>query len=304
MAERLEPADPAGCLVTGGSPGKAGVQITVRCGAGATEAPAPARRLTLTPAEWAVLAEGRLTDPPPGFAAPEVSSSERDDAVASLVRRAVLLPAEEAGPARPVPAVAGNLEVLRRPVLGVRLDVAGRVGARSAWFAVGTGFVAGVLALPGGGVELSLAPDVRLGAELARAVPDAAAVTGFREEPAGPEGVASGRLPLGLLDDGATPPDGSPTAAEAALAERLRRRTAGSLSCLVLGRAGGSLAAGQVSWLATDAGWVGLRPLSDGSPRRLVDVVPVQPADLGTWVAPAVAALLEASLLEASDEQP
>jgi hypothetical protein len=50
-----------------------------------------------------------------------------------------------------------------------------------------------------------------------------------------------------------------------------------------------------VSWLATDGGWVGLRPLPDGSPRRLVDVVPVQPTDLGTWVAPAVAALLEAS---------
>jgi hypothetical protein len=184
-------------------------------------------------------------------------------------------------------------------VLSVRLDVTGRAGARSAWFAVGTGFVAGVLTLPGGGVELSLAPAARLGAELARAVPDAVAVTGSSEEPAGPEAVPCGRLPLGLLDDRATPPDGSPTADEAGLAEELRRRAAGSLSCLVLGRAGRSLAAGQVSWLATDGGWVGLRPLPDGSPRRLVDVVPVQPDDLGTWVAPAVAALLEAS-----DEQP
>ena len=86
----------------------------------------------------------------------------------------------------------------------------------------------------------------------------------------------------------------APSPDEAALAEELLRRTAGSLSCLVLGRAGSAVGAGQVSWLATDGGWVGLRPVLDGSPRRLVDVVPVQPADLGTWVAPAVAALLEA----------
>jgi hypothetical protein len=51
---------------------------------------------------------------------------------------------------------------------------------------------------------------------------------------------------------------------------------------------------GQVAWLATDAGWVGLRPRLDGAPRRMVDLVPVEPADLGTWVAPPVAALLEA----------
>jgi hypothetical protein len=33
----------------------------------------------------------------------------------------------------------------------------------------------------------------------------------------------------------------------------------------------------------------------DVSRRRLVDVVPVEPTDLGTWVAPTVAALLEGS---------
>jgi hypothetical protein len=239
---------------------------------------------------------GRLTDLPPGFAAPDVPAAQRDDAVASLIRREVLLPADRAGPARPAPAVAGNLEVLRRPVLSVRLDVTGRAGARSAWFAVATRYVAGVLTLPGGGFELSLAPDVRLGDELARAVPDAVVVTGpgRTEDAAGTDTAPSGRLPLGLLDDVA-PSDGSATPDEAALGQELQRRTAGSLSCLVLGRAGTFLAAGQVSWLATDSGWVGLRPLTDGSPRRLVDVVPVQPTDLGTWVAPAVAAFLEAS---------
>lgn len=279
--------------MTGGSPGKAGLHVTVRRGAGTPEAAAPARRLILTQAEWAVLVDGRLTDPPPGLAVP--GDADRDDAVASLLRREVLLPAAAAVPAEPVPAVAGTLEVLRRPAFSVRLDVTGRAGTRQGWFAVGSGVVAGVLTLPGGGGELSLAPNVRLGAELARAVPDAAAVAGpdNPEEAARPGAALSGRLPLGLLD-GASPPAGS-TPDEAALAEELLRRTAGSLSCLVLGWAGGSVGTGQVSWLAMDGGWVGLRPLPDGSPRRLVDVVPVQPADLGTWVAPAVAALLEAS---------
>ena len=40
---------------------------------------------------------------------------------------------------------------------------------------------------------------------------------------------------------------------------------------------------------------MGLRPRLDGSPRQMVDLVPVQPADLGTWLAPTVAALLEGS---------
>jgi hypothetical protein len=246
-----------------------------------------------------VLVEGRLTDLPPGFAAAPAAVGARDDAVASLIRRQVLRPTDGASAAEPVPAVAGNLHVLRRPVLSVRLDITGRAGARRGWFAVGSGFVASVLTLPGGGLELSLAPGARLGAELARAVPDATAVTGpgFPEGATGREPVRSGRLPLGLLDDVAAPRDGGsqPSPDESALAEELLRRTAGSLTCLVLGRAGSTIGAGQVAWLATDGGWSGLRPVVDGSPRRPVDVLPVQPADLGTWVAPVVAALLEAS---------
>jgi hypothetical protein len=255
-----------------------------------------------------VLVEGRLTDLPAGFVAAPAAVGARDGAVASLIRRKVMRPTEgadpaepvpaEPGPAEPVPAVAGNLYLLRRAALSVRLDITGRAGARRGWFAVGSGFVAGVLTLPGGGLELSLAPDARLGIELARAVPDASAVTGpgFSEGASGEGPVRCRRLPLGLLDDVAAPKEGGsqPSPDQSALAEELRRRTAGSLSCLVLGRAGSTVGAGQVAWLATDGGWCGLRPVVDGSPRRLVDVLPVQPADLGTWVAPAVAALLEA----------
>ena len=142
--------------------------------------------------------------------------------------------------------------------------------------------MAGVVTLAGGRFELSMAPDVRLGTELARAVPAAA----------GTAVPLVGALPLALLQDAPTE-DADP--ADVQLTAELERRTRGSLSCLVLGRVEDGLGAGQVSWLATDAGWLGLRPRPDGSPERVVDLVPVEPADLGTWVAPTVAALLEAA---------
>ena len=248
------------------------------------------RRLALTAGEWAVLTGSRLETAPGAFAPGTITPEERDGAVASLTRVQVV-----AADGEPVPAVAAQLEVLRRPLLTLRLDVSGRAGDRQGWFAVGSGMVAGVLTLPGSRFELSLAPEVRLGTELARAVPGAAEVTG--PWPAGHErgdgAPLTGQLPLALLEDA---PTSGTSPEELALAQELDRRTAGSLSCLVIGRTGSGLGAGQVSWLATDAGWIGLRPRSDGSARRPVDLVPVEPADLGTWVAPTVAALLEASV--------
>lgn len=249
-----------------------------------------ARRLTLGPAEWAVLAAGALPDAPPGFAPASPEPAQRAAAVSALAGRGVLA----AGGAGPVPAVEAQLEVLRRPAVTLRLDVEGPGGARRAWFAVGAGVVVGVLAVAGGGVELSLAPAVRLGEELARAVPDAVTVTGRAPGPDLPP--LDGRVPLALL---AGEPDAETGADDLALVQSLEQRTAGSLACLVLGRSGGELAAGQVSWLATDTGWLGLRPHLEGSPRLLVDLVPVRPVDLGTWLAPTLA-----PLLEGSDEQP
>ncbi|TYP88550.1 ESX secretion-associated protein EspG [Blastococcus xanthinilyticus] len=248
----------------------------------------PSRRLVLGPAEWSVLTGDRLPAAPPAFRAGPVDGRAWDAAAATLARRGVLT----ADGAHPVPAVSADLALLRDPLLTVRLTVAGPGGERSGWFALGRGMVVVLLTLPGGSVELSVAPAVRLGAELARAVPAAAAVTGA---PSGaePERPPSGRLPLALLEEPSAEASDGPD--ETALAGELLRRAAGSLSALVLGRTGGAVAAGQVSWLATDGGWVGLRPLADGSARRLVDVVPVRPEELGAWVAPAVGALLEAS---------
>ncbi|MGY2065813.1 hypothetical protein [Blastococcus sp. SYSU DS0619] len=251
---------------------------------------APARRLALAAAEWAVLVDGRLDALPPAFRPRPAGPAERDRAAAALTDRGVLR-SPAGGAAEPVPAVAADLAVLRHPLLTVRLEVDGRGGARRGWFALGAGGVVVVLTLPGGGVELSLAPAAGLGAELSRAAPEAAVVTGSAAGGAAPP---AGVLPLDLLD--AVPPAEparSPTAAEAALADELLRRTSGSLRCLVLGRAGGALGAGQVSWLATDGGWVALRPRPGGAP-QMVAVAPVRPADLGVEIAPTVAALLGA----------
>ncbi|WP_104522994.1 hypothetical protein [Blastococcus atacamensis] len=245
------------------------------------------RRLTLTASEWAVLVTDRLADPPPAFAPVPLTATDRDAAVTSLVAARVVV-APDGGSAERVPPVAADLAVLSRPLLTVRLDVRGRAGERQGWFALGSGVVVGVLTLPGGGVELSLAPAVRLGDELARAVPGAVEVAGLEPRDGAP---ITGRVPLALLEDRPSPGSSED---DVALVGELERRTSGSLSCLVLGQVGSAVGAGQVSWLATDAGWVGLRPLLDGSPVRRVDLVPVEPADLGTWVAPTVAALLEA----------
>ena len=255
------------------------------------------RRLSLTAAEWSVVAADRLTDPPPEFAPAGLGPADRAGATASLVAAGVMV-ADDGGAAEPVPPVAADLATLARPLLTIRLEVAGRAGDRHGWFAVGPGVVVGVQTLADGGVELSLAPAVRLGTELTRAVPDAAAVTG--PWPAGEapgEGVPIPEsLPLALLEEAPSP---GAAAEERALAHELERRTTGSLSCLVAGWAGPAVGVGQVSWLATDAGWVGLRPRLDGARRRMVDLVPVAPCDIGRWVAPTVGALLGNT-----DEQP
>ncbi|MGY1827735.1 MULTISPECIES: hypothetical protein [unclassified Blastococcus] len=232
-----------------------------------------ARRLAIPAAGWAVLAAGRLPGAPRALAPAALGAAEREAATTALLADGVLA-APGDGPVRPVPAVAADLAVLARPLLTVRLEVAGPVGERAGWFALGAGVVVGVLSLPGGGVELSVAPAARLGAELARAVPEVGAVSGAPA--AGGVAAPSGRLAVTELD------------------RELGRRTGGALDCLVLGRVGSGAGAGQVSWLATDAGWVGLRPCLGEGPARLVDLVPVQPADLGSWIAPTVAALLEA----------
>jgi hypothetical protein len=90
------------------------------------------------------------------------------------------------------------------------------------------------------------------------------------------------------------------------LAADVTARTIGLLRCLVVGPDNHaadhdteSLLIGQVVWLATDSGWVGLRPIPDGSGQQLVELVPVANDEIGRWLAPYVA-----QILEATDDRP
>lgn len=53
---------------------------------------------------------------------------------------------------------------------------------------------------------------------------------------------------------------------------------------------------GEVQWLATDAGWVGLAPEPGDRSRMAARLVTVEPDELGAWLAPIVGqALVEAT---------
>jgi hypothetical protein len=166
-------------------------------------------------------------------------------------------------------------------------------------------------------------PATALGAELIRAVPapdDVGPVRARLRHALGDGGAdrevaLAGRLPLAALADYGPASrfgDGRETAAragltgaQAVLAEHVERRTAGMLWCLVSGPirgaagadepAAGQVAAGQVVWLATDQGWVGLRPDPDPDGSRMVALEPADRTDLGAWIAPYVAQILEAA---------
>ncbi|MDG4787123.1 hypothetical protein O7626_14490 [Micromonospora sp. WMMD1102] len=83
------------------------------------------------------------------------------------------------------------------------------------------------------------------------------------------------------------------TAAQARLAEQVTSRATGVLRVVVSGRVGNGAGLAQVVWLATDQGWLGLRPDPDGSGRRMVTVLPVAREEFGMWLAPHLGQLLE-----------
>ncbi|WP_203862930.1 hypothetical protein [Plantactinospora mayteni] len=59
------------------------------------------------------------------------------------------------------------------------------------------------------------------------------------------------------------------------------------------GPSGDGLGLAQVVWLATDDGWIGARSEPDWTGRRMVALRPVAREDIGVWVAPYLAQLLE-----------
>lgn len=174
-----------------------------------------------------------------------------------------------------------------------------------------------MFALAESAVELSLFAAVHLGQELLRAVPEApeegVSEVQIRRGLAGEPSAAQvrGHLPLAALAEygiiaGLTGPsdlaaDLSLTGQQAALTAGIETRTVGVLRCLVV--KGGIdvpspadiVLAGQVVWLLTDAGWVGIRSSPDDSGRQMVDLVPVSRQQIGSWLAPYLARILEAA---------
>jgi hypothetical protein len=276
-----------------------------------------AHRLALTGPEWTLLCRRAGVRSPDGFGVVgEVPGREIAAAARTLSQRGILTGGTgDDGAVNQ--SVSANLAALAAPhaLVQVELSVRGR-GLRAA-YAVRGQVGASLFTLPEGAVELSMFPAVGLGRELGRCVapPPEQLAPGARigAALAGPGAAASpprGRLPLSALAEYAptrafAPPGALATAlavsdAEAALAAEVTRRTVGVLRCLVVSGASvsdmaGAVLAAEVVWLLTDAGWVGLRPQPDGSGRQLVDLVPVPvgQAEIGSWLAPYLARILE-----------
>lgn len=276
-----------------------------------------AHRLTLSAAELAVLREHSDLRLPPGFDPPPFESTQDDRAmvVAELTDRRVIdgNPDDALGWA-PVPPVAVNLAVLAQPTALIRIDASVPAGALRSAYALAGELGASLFARGDGAVELSLFPARSLGTELIRAVPEiepaAPASTldqALRGKPVGGRPLV-GRLPLAALTEygpalrlagsaGArqVTADLKLTTAEAELAERLPDETIGTAHCTVSGRSGDGLAFGQLVWLATEQGWVGLRPDPDDTGRQLVELRSVDRDEIGTWLAPMLARIVAAA---------
>jgi hypothetical protein len=271
----------------------------------------PAVRLALSAAEAAALATVSGMTLPPGFVADDPPAVDLDAATDALVARGVLTRNGN----QVVPSIAANLAVLAAPVATVRVELSAHGRGLRAVYAVAGQLGASLFARPAGGVELSLFTGDALGRELLRAVPEPDTLTtADARMRAALGGLARhdeplvGRLPLAALaeagaidlvtghDDPQTlAADLALTPDDQALVAQVVRRTTGVLFCLVSGRRGDDLLAGEVVWLATDAGWIGLRPDPNDDGRRLVDLVPVAREDVGEWLAPPLAQILEAA---------
>ncbi|MFI7589846.1 hypothetical protein ACIB24_22475 [Spongisporangium articulatum] len=254
------------------------------------------RRLALSALAWRRLAEfaprplpGELQPPPLLAADPESmpgSSSESARIAAALegatpgdvrnpdeeLRASGVLVGPEAEP-EVHPSVQADLAVLAAPQVLLRVDAQVPAGRRLAHVALaGELVVCLVRTDDAGGVELSLAPAVRLGSEIARLVPVLESAT-----------EASGEqvVPLEALDE--------PGSLPYAVVGRLLV----DVLAAVPGPGGAEGLRGRVVWLATDAGWVGLRPRPDGTPRQPVALVPAKAADLPGWLAPLMTTALD-----------
>jgi hypothetical protein len=265
-----------------------------------TTNPLAAHRLVLSAVEWASLVGVTGITAPPGFEPALFGETALQEALWSLTNRRVVVAGTD--DYVPVPPVAVNLATLATSVVTIRVDVATREWGLRSFYAVTGSWGASLFTLPDGAVELSMFTAETLGRELVRAAPDAAGLA--PEDARIPTALGrrryeapTGRLPLsamaGLGDSTVVSSPETVTNQEAALAAQLNADSRGTLWCLVSGHGDDGVLVGQVVWLATRSGWIGLRPDPDGTGRRMVKVEPVGHADLGAWVAPYVAEILE-----------
>jgi hypothetical protein len=158
------------------------------------------------------------------------------------------------------PSVAAGLAATCAPRLGVHLS--STVGDLTAAFGIRDDLGGSLVRAGSSDVELAAWPALRLGEELARAIP----VLGASPQPAL-------HLP----------------AAEIADRPELRADVKGTLRATVVAP---PHVVGQVVWLATAAGWLSLAPAEVRAGVRWATVRPVDPEDIGSAVAALVAVAL------------
>ncbi len=267
-----------------------------------TEAPA-AHRITLTAGEYAALiAKLDVSLPPDWEPAPDITTGREDE---TLLDKGVYRGAGDLVTVHP--SIEVNLRVLAGPQ--IMFDSTATIGARGSrsLHAVAGELGASLFALPDAGVELSMFAAVDLGRELVRAVPAEEAGIGSALDDTDPAEPLRGTVPLAALHELGVADllrEADPDApgyvlaelklpkAEAEFALEVVRRADGVLRCLVTALVGGGVHSAQVTWLHTDAGWVGVRPAATGASRKLVELVPVAREELGVWVTPFVAEAL------------
>jgi hypothetical protein len=262
-----------------------------------------AHRLVLSDTEFALLTRRSETAVPAWFGIGQSTVAAAPAGAEARLREIGVLD----GTGTPVPSVTANLAVLTTPAVTIRTEVSIRDQGLVSVHTIAGPLGASLISLAGRAVELTLFPASTLGAELRRAVPPLPTTGSDISDAFGPPPPVSGRLPLTALREiSAVAALSGRTGVEAlaeqenlspdevVLAREVSRRTRGVLWSLVIGHAGEETAVGQLVWLATDTGWVGMRPHpADG--RRLVDLMPVDPADFGSWLAPDLATILDSS---------
>lgn len=277
---------------------------------GVNEAVSPAHRLVLSAPEWTLLVRRAGLTPPPGFAV--LDDPEPDILRAAgreLVARGVVTVDDDPLECRPVEPVLANLATFATARAMIWVEASVQERSARAVLAVAGPAGAALVGLAGGAVELSMFEAVALGRELVRVVPaerDLAGATGrLSQALGGGDFRVSGRLPLAALAEYTRSGDlagtagraeavaALATAAQVRLVEQVQARTTGVLRVVVSGRSGAGVGMAQVVWLATEDGWLGLRPEPDGSGRRMVSVRPVAREEIGVWLAPYLGQLVE-----------